>query len=192
MTNLPSTPAVKRAPQSPQALAGELRLLATLEALILALLAAFLGRRRTAATWYALSPLDYVNDDEDLPFACLFPAHATTPSATPRDYRLPCHTHQGIEHPILWVIGPGPCRGMRPLPRPHLLPFPLTARAPPWHASRSPHGDKETERAAIPRSACPSPSLRLHGDRPSWALTPLRPGLTTHALIVPITKQIPA
>lgn len=131
MTNLPSTPAAECARQSPRALAGELRLLATLEALILALLAAFLGRRRTAATWYALSPLDYVNDDEDLPFACLFPAHATTPSATPRDYRLPCHTHQGIEHPILWVIGPGPCRGMRPIGRATPLARRRTARAPP-------------------------------------------------------------
>jgi hypothetical protein len=163
MTHLPSPPAAKRAPQSPQALAGELRLLATLEALILALLAAFLGRRRTAANWHALSPLDYVNDDEDLPQACLFPGQSLFAPGLRPDYRLPCHTHQGIEHPILYVLGPGPNRGMCPLPSPHPIVRPGTARAPPPKA--------------------PPPLARP---------LPLPQGRPTHVRFVPGSKHQPA
>jgi hypothetical protein len=131
MQNIPSPPAAERARQGHSALAGELRLLATLEAMILALLAAFFGRRRTAAHWHALSPLDYVNDDEDLPYAALYASIAAHPPVLRRHYALPIHTHQGIEHPLLYVLGPGPNRGMRPHPRtlPHA--HPTTARAPP-------------------------------------------------------------
>jgi hypothetical protein len=47
-------------------------------------------------------------------------------------------THLVCEHPILWVIGPGPNRGLRPTPRATPIPRPRVARAPP-RASIRPH-----------------------------------------------------
>jgi hypothetical protein len=40
-------------------------------------------------------------------------------------------THMTIEHPILYVIGPGPNRGLRPHPRKTPVARPRIARAPP-------------------------------------------------------------
>lgn len=163
MQNTPSPQAAARARQSHCALGGELRLLATLEAFILALLAAILGRRRTAANWHPLSPLDYVNDDEDLPYAALYASVVAHPPVLRRHYTLPIHTHQGIEHPLLYVLGPGPNRGMRPTPR-HI-----------------PHARLTTARAPPVSHATP-----ISPHRPSHQGSP------THALIVALSKHFHA
>ncbi len=108
--NRPRTPPVH--PPAPGA--AHLRLHRAIEALILALLAGLLARRpRFAGAWHPI------------------PDPTPIGPATPV-LRLPTDgTHLVCEHPILWVIGPGPNRGLRPRPRAHPIPRPRTARAPP-------------------------------------------------------------
>jgi hypothetical protein len=84
-----------------------------LETLLLALIAALLGRRSTrAATWHPAPDSDF--DVEPLAYAA--PLR---------------HWHADCESPILYVIGPGPNRGMRKRERALPIPHPKTARAPP-------------------------------------------------------------
>jgi hypothetical protein len=116
--------------------------LAVVEALIRALLASLLGlRTRPARAWHPIPP-----PSDSAPT----PRHSPVPRS-PHD-----GTHLVCEHPILWVIGPGPNRGLRPLPRP----------LPPPHAG-------------IPRSAqVRAPPRGVHAPAPE---TPLRPGAPDRA-----------
>jgi hypothetical protein len=94
-----------------------------LRAILLSLLAALLGHRRQPREWlYESAHLDL--DEWPLP----------VPEEAPQPFRIrSIHdgTHLVCEHPILWVIGPGPCRGMPPRPRALPIPRPRIARAPP-------------------------------------------------------------
>jgi hypothetical protein len=83
-----------------------------LETLLLALLAALLGRPRLRAAAWHPAP------EPEQP--------ATSLLAAPRR-----HWHADCESPILYVIGPGPNRGLRPIPRILPIPHPECARAPP-------------------------------------------------------------
>jgi hypothetical protein len=112
-------PTKRQAPDSLQGHgAAHARLRHAIEALILALLAGLLGRRR---------PLDSVWHPAPLP--------EPAPPAILRVRHIHDGTHLVCEHPILWVIGPGPNRGLRPRPRAHPIPRPRIARAPPAGAS---------------------------------------------------------
>jgi hypothetical protein len=112
-------PANLTPPASPGA---AVRLRATLEALILALLAALLGRRRARAWHHAPAP--YLEE---------WPLPLPLPDSRPPPPIRSIHdgTHLVCEHPILYVIGPGPNRGLRPRPRAMPLPLAQVARAPP-------------------------------------------------------------
>ncbi len=115
-----STRPQSQARNSAPGAAAKLRLHAALEALILALLAALLGRRHTRAWHHAAARIPTE-----------FP-HPTQAPALPLRARTPFDgTHLVCEHPILWVIGPGPNRGLRPLPRVEPVARPRRARAPP-------------------------------------------------------------
>ena len=92
---------------------------ATLEALILALLAALLGRRRYTSAWHHAA--------SHLPTE--IPTHA--PAPPPHARTASDGTHLTCESPILYVIGPRPNRGLRPLPRVEPIAQPRIARAPP-------------------------------------------------------------
>jgi hypothetical protein len=99
--------------------AASAQLYRAIEALILALLARFLPRsllprrRLLASAWHQAA----------LP--------EPAPPAILRVRSIHDGTHLVCEHPILWVIGPGPCRGMPPRPRALPIPRPRIARAPP-------------------------------------------------------------
>jgi len=84
--------------------------------LLIALLAALFGRRRAITpAWH---PAPDENDwDSEIPTAYTYAEH--------------CGWHRDCESPILYVIGPGPNRGLRPLPRALPPARPRIARAPP-------------------------------------------------------------
>jgi len=110
-----------------------------LELLLRALLATLFGRPRTLA-WHALTSArpdidDAWADEEEYAFDDAY--------AAPRR-----HWHADCEHPILYVIGPPPNRGMRALPRRTPAPRARTARAPP--ATRPPPARKAAA-GPIPR-----------------------------------------
>ncbi len=111
-------PARPRTPQvalsAPRGNAGELRLHRAIEALILALLAGLLARRpHFAGAWHPIpDPTPAI--------------HSTPKPRGPHD-----GTHLVCESPLLYVIGPGPNRGLRPRPRATPIPRPRVARAPP-------------------------------------------------------------
>ena len=108
----PSTRPQSQPRRSAQSATAKPCLRAALEALILSLLAALLGRRHLRA-WHPI------------------PDPTPIGPATPV-LRLPTDgTHLVCEHPILWVIGPGPNRGLRPTPRATPIARPRLARAPP-------------------------------------------------------------
>lgn len=117
----PTTRAQSPARSSAPGAAAKLCLRATLEALILTLLAALLGRRRHTSAWrHAAS---------HLPAEIPFPTHAPIPS--PHARTASDDTHLACESPILYVLGPGPNHGLRPHPRPLPIAQPRIARAPP-------------------------------------------------------------
>jgi len=124
----------------------------TLEALLLALLAVVLGPRRALVAWHSAAAWDPDSDDLDWDFDDLdLPAHNTHTTIWDG-------THLVCEHPILYVIGPGPNRGMRALPRAHTLPHPESARAPPSHGP-------PTLFPPSPRGREPMPNLlRYHNN----------------------------
>jgi len=101
-------------PTTPNRGAADARLRRAIEALILALLAGLLPRRsRVLGAWHPI------------------PEAEPSASAMP-GLRLPGDgTHLVIEASILYVIGPGPNRGLRPRPRATPIPRPRLARAPP-------------------------------------------------------------
>jgi hypothetical protein len=117
------SPAHSRAPGA----AGNLRLQHILRALLLSLLSllsVLLGRRR-----YLYASACHVEPEWLEDFALPYPQ-----AESPRPIRIrSIHdgTHLVCEHPILWVIGPGPCRGMRPISRRTPLLRPRIARGPP-------------------------------------------------------------
>ena len=94
---------------------------ATLEALILALLAALLGRRRCTSAWHHAAA--------HLPAEIPCPTHAPAPPPSARTAS--DGTHLLCESPILYAIGPGPNRGLRPHPRAMPIAQARIARAPP-------------------------------------------------------------
>ncbi len=106
--------------------AAAARLLAVLEALLLALLAP--RRARSGAhPWHSL-PATILRAQGEAPLPVASAAAPLSP---------PCFTHTGLEHPILYVIGPGPCRGMRPRACRAVATPPPAARAPPARSSPS-------------------------------------------------------
>jgi len=110
-----------------QSAAGDVRLHHILRALLLALLSVLLGRRQPRPWLY--DSACHVDAEWLEAFALPFPQ-----AESPRSIRIrSIHdgTHLFCEHPILWVIGPGPCRGMRPIARKLPAPRPRIARAPP-------------------------------------------------------------
>ncbi len=111
----PATP-----PPAPQGGVAHARLHRAIEALILALLAGLLGRHaRLARAWHRAPAF--------IPAAAPAPISPDVPVL-----RLPTDgTHLVIESPILYVIGPGPNRGMRPRPRATPVAPRRGARAPP-------------------------------------------------------------
>ena len=130
----PTTPRPARpgAPRTPLGAVAAPCLRLALEVLILALLAALLGPRQLARAWrhaWAPLPTDLAGYDLD-------------PADSPAPFRVrSIHdgTHLVCEHPILYVIGPGPNLGLRPLPRalpPSRIPV---ARAPPRPAPARNH-----------------------------------------------------
>ncbi len=128
------SPACSRA----QGAAGELRLHATsrvplhdiLRALILSLLSVLLGRRRQPQAW--LYEPAWIEE-----YALPFPqADSVRPI---RIRSIHDGTHLVCEHPILYVIGPGPGKGMRPIARSTPVLRPRHARAPPRTPPHPPH-----------------------------------------------------
>ena len=112
------SPACSRA----QGAAGELRLQDILRALILSLLSVLLGRRRQPQAW--LYEPAWIEE-----YALPFPqADSVRPI---RIRSIHDGTHLVCEHPILYVIGPGPGKGMRPIARSTPVLGPRHARAPP-------------------------------------------------------------
>ena len=95
---------------------------------LLALLAALLGRRRSAAlssACHALPAHDATWHDDG--YADILPYVWTD-----GQYWSPLtHNHADCDPRILYVIGPRPNRGLWPLPRKTPIPRPRTARAPP-------------------------------------------------------------
>jgi hypothetical protein len=133
----PLTPGRPARPRVPGARSASARpSLALVEALILSLLASLLGLRpRAARAWHPLPTSQ--EDSAAEPFAL-------APRAPLRPRHIHDGTHLVCDHPILWVIGPGPNRGLRPLPRalpiPHAgIPRSAQVRAPPdrAHAPRA-------------------------------------------------------
>ena len=112
------SPACSRAPRA----VGELRLQDILRALLLSLLSILLGRRRQPQAW--LYEPAWIEE-----YALPFPQ---ADSARPIRIRsIHDGTHLVCEHPILYVIGPGPGKGMRPIARATPVLRPRCARAPP-------------------------------------------------------------
>ena len=81
---------------------------------------------------------------------------------TARPWEVKFHTHCGMDHPLLYVLGPGPNRGMRPharrtpLPRPRAIAYWKTALSP--HAghparTRQPAGEIRPVRPPARRSS---------------------------------------
>jgi len=119
---------LRTAPPADQA---RIRASAALENLLLALLAALLGQpRRAARIWH---PNPETNT----------PAPLRTPQ--PSD-----HTHAGIVSPLLYVIGPGPNRGLVPHARPTPRMRPRSARAPPPESAAT--SNQAPRRACEPAS----------------------------------------
>ena len=109
---------------------GELRLHAILRALLLALLSVLLGRRRQPQAWLYDSAC-HIDAEWLEEFALPFPQ-----AESPRPIRIrSIHdgTHMVIEHPIMYVFGPPPRRGMRNLPRTAPILRPRIARGPPFY-----------------------------------------------------------
>jgi hypothetical protein len=98
---------------------------------LLAILATILGRPRALSRAWHPMPLPAAEHPQyDLPDA---------EDAYDGWYGLPYDgTHMTLEHPMLYVIGPGPNRGLRPLPRKTPLAPPRLARPPPHPAQKSP------------------------------------------------------
>ena len=120
------SPACSRA----QGAVGELRLQDILRALILSLLSVLLGRRRQPQAW--LYEPAWIEE-----YALPFPQ---ADSARPIRIRsIHDGTHLVCEHPILYVIGPGPGKGMRPIARSTPVLRPRRARAPPCAPPHPPH-----------------------------------------------------
>ena len=105
--------------------AGELRLHAILRAILLSLLSVLLGRRRP---WLYTSAT-HIDAEWLEAYALPFPQAESPRPILVRSVH--DGTHLVCEHPILWVIGPGPCRGMRPISRATPVARRRTARAPP-------------------------------------------------------------
>jgi hypothetical protein len=131
MLENPITPAEAAAAPRPRAGADRARAPAmVLESLILHLLALLFGRPRRPRAWH-IARCDIA------PWHIAPWHHAPerpSPAEPPRPLRVrSIHdgTHLVCEHPILWVIGPGPNRGMRPHARPTPRLRPRSARAPP-------------------------------------------------------------
>ena len=119
----PSTRPQSQPRRSAQSATAKPCLRAALEALILSLLAALLGRRHLRAWHLAAAHLPHPPTERPHPTdAPTQPPHVRTPHDG---------THLVCEHPILWVIGPGPNRGLRPTPRATPIARPRLARAPP-------------------------------------------------------------
>jgi hypothetical protein len=136
MTHIPATRL--RLPNAAPAASARASVAWLLESLLLHLLAALSGRLpRAWRTRHALP-------SQPSPFALA--VLATSPLSDPDAPRPPLRarsihdgTHLVCEHPILWVIGPGPNRGMRPHTR-AAAPLPLeSARAPPAIPSERSH-----------------------------------------------------
>jgi hypothetical protein len=85
-------------------------------ALLMALLAALFGRRRTRTPDWHPAPDEY-DWDSEAPHAYAYVEH--------------CGWRRDCTSPILYVIGPGPNLGLRPHPRTQPVPRPRIARAPP-------------------------------------------------------------
>lgn len=84
------------------------------DAMLLTLLVLLLGRlERLARTW-----------------------HPAPDPAAAKPWEVKFHTHCGMDHPLLYVLGPGPNRGMRPharhtpMPRPRAIAYWKTALPP--------------------------------------------------------------
>ena len=109
----------------------------TVAALLFALLAALFGRKNPLApTWHPLPNLDSdTGFDADSDFDTIGEAtlalYAAIAAAT--------HTgwHSDCESPLLYVLGPRPNRGLRPIPRVTPVPRPRIARAPPARQIRA-------------------------------------------------------
>ena len=123
---------------------------------LLALIAALLGRPRARAltpAWHTLSA------HEATPWHDEGTAEVEPYAWSEGQYWSPLtHNHADCDPRILYVIGPRPNRGLRPLPRKTPIPRPRTARAPPppSPASRpTPSPQKTTPTApANPRPKC--------------------------------------
>jgi len=110
---------------------GNLRLQHMLRALLLSLLSVLLGRRRRLYASVCHVEPEWLEE-----FALPFPQ-----AETPRPIRVrSVHegTHMVIEHPIMYVFGPPPRRGMRNLPRTTPVIRPRIARGPPMRATSPP------------------------------------------------------
>jgi hypothetical protein len=143
---MPSTthpPAAQAPRQPPRQGAEATRVRITLETLLLALLAALLGRAMALHP----SPAPDLDSDSDWDWNPDWD-FVLNPGAGPRLYAAPLRGwHADCESPILYVIGPGPNRGMRALPRAIPTPRPESARAPPPHAPPTPfHPSPEAPR----------------------------------------------
>jgi hypothetical protein len=132
----PTTPRPARpgAPRHPLGAVAAPCLRLALEVLLLTLLAALLGPRRLARAWR----------DAQAPLPTDLAGYEFEPQDSPAPFRVrSIHdgTHLVCEHPILYVIGPGPNLGLRPLPRALPPSRPRIARAPPRPSARpkSPH-----------------------------------------------------
>jgi hypothetical protein len=102
--------------------------------LLLALLAALLGGGRRRAAWHPLPSWDDPDAAIRVP-ADSHPDSARLSAAAGILRVLRRHWHADSESPILYVIGPGPNRGMRPRPRATPQARPEFARAPPPRAA---------------------------------------------------------
>ena len=168
MSNRKNTPARRHVPRpAPHAAAPAVRATARAraQALLLALVAALLAPLLPRASRRPLTPA--------------FPAPPFPASAVPGDLHFDLHCdlhwdlsaapcpdsvetlaarlvavlsgppHAGCTHPLLWAIGPGPCRGMRARPRAHPPLRASTARAPPIRARPpAPHHHRQSGRQA--------------------------------------------
>jgi hypothetical protein len=101
---------------------GDVRLHHILRALLLSLLSVLFGRRRQPQAW--IYEPAWIED-----YALPFPQPESV-----RPFRVrSVHdgTHMVIEHPMMYVFGPPPRRGMRNLARTTPIARPRRARAPP-------------------------------------------------------------
>jgi hypothetical protein len=130
MEVFPNSRAQSPAHSPAQGGAGELRLHHILRALLLSLLSVLLGRRRQPQAW--IYEPAWIED-----YALPFPQPESV-----RPFRVrSVHdgTHMVIEHPMMYVFGPPPRRGMRNLARTTPIARPRRARAPPYSTQSQPH-----------------------------------------------------